>query len=953
MQKLQPGLLAKLALGFINKSRATALLLLGTLILGFFSYSTLLSREGFPEINFPTVFITANYPVEDSQQVNEDITKPLESLLAELEEVIEVQTITLPNSATIIAQLPLDSKAQEGLSLIQQELNTFKAPQGAQIQAQTINAGTYDGEHELILSLIPLDNQSSQQLEQKAQEVADQITTNTYVAASNVIKNTETRTDPETGEPFNVQENFTRVGFRPSEDEDLTFYEGIFIGVKPRGSADTLELYDGVDQEIQDMIDNNKLEGYTYNMSLNTADEVRRNISALESNLSIGLVSIIVILFFFVNWKASLLSAIFIPTVMAATFVALYAIGYSLNVLTLFALILVLGLFVDDAIVIIEAIDYKRRQGLSSRQAIISAINDIGPADLTGTITTLLVFLPLTFITGVLGEFIKIIPLTVILSLSLSIFIALTIIPFLSNLILTEQEDENKEKNTLYYLTNGFTDLVNQLGQKLGEFVQRYLNNLPAAFTMFGLSLLLILAGSFVFNKLERSDFPPPKDSDQLAITTSFPFGTSISQADDLAQDIESIIQNNAKQYVEKAVWIKDENEPGTLRYNLLITLTKMSDRDLKAPEIAEKLNQELEDLKDVTAKAEQLSAGPPQADFPFQMQVYLDDPQEAQKLQTDIIDFLNDSQTVELPKKATVNKVESDNPDILQKIDGRRYVLIKARFNDPNEVGTTQLVAALTQEVKEAFPPERLTSDPTYQYFQKVKATLSLIYNQRTPDLSKLKRTYDLKEDSIQFGFGMAAEFSESFESATLGALFAILAMYGILVLLYNSFAQPFLILLAIPFTFVLLFPGLYLTNNPFGFFTVVGIIGLVGIAVNNSIILVDFANQARDEGQDVISAASQAVAIRFRPIITTTITTLVALLPLALSDPFWEPLALSIIFGLISSTLMLLVFFPLYYVGFEKIREIKYLFQATAASLNVAEEYIEEHLPKNKKKK
>jgi multidrug efflux pump subunit AcrB len=146
---------------------------------------------------------------------------------------------------------------------------------------------------------------------------------------------------------------------------------------------------------------------------------------------------------------------------------------------------------------------------------------------------------------------------------------------------------------------------------------------------------------------------------------------------------------------------------------------------------------------------------------------------------------------------------------------------------------------------------------------------------------------------------------------------------MYGLLVLQFNSFTQPLLILLAIPFSFPGLFAGLYYTNNPLSFFVVVGLTGLVGIVVNNTIMLIEYANAQRNEGKDLLFSISEAVSLRTRPILTTSLVTVAGLVPLAISEPFWEPLAFTIIFGLLSSVIMIIVAFPVFYYVVERLRE------------------------------
>ena len=151
-----------------------------------------------------------------------------------------------------------------------------------------------------------------------------------------------------------------------------------------------------------------------------------------------------------------------------------------------------------------------------------------------------------------------------------------------------------------------------------------------------------------------------------------------------------------------------------------------------------------------------------------------------------------------------------------------------------------------------------------------------------------------------------------------------ALVAMAILLIFQFRSSTQWMLVFTAIPFSFFGMFGGLLITDNPLSFFVMLGVLGLIGIAVNNSILLVDFANQERELGAEMNAAISTALRRRFRPLVATSLTTVGGLLPLALSDPFWEALAFTIIFGLLSSTFLVIVSFPYYYLALEKIRQV-----------------------------
>ena len=268
--------------------------------------------------------------------------------------------------------------------------------------------------------------------------------------------------------------------------------------------------------------------------------------------------------------------------------------------------------------------------------------------------------------------------------------------------------------------------------------------------------------------------------------------------------------------------------------------------------------------------------------EFPFQAQIYDEDPATATALAEEISAFL-EGREVTKPSgdTATVIETKIDFTDSVNRIDGRQLVQVSASFDD-DEVSA--LVVAAQEAVEGEFDAARLSEA-------------------------------GVAEDALEFDFGQESENAESFNS--LGIVFpvAILLMFIVLAVLFRSILQPILIFLAIPFSFLGVVVALLVTDNALSFFSMIGAIGLIGIAVNNTIMLTDYANQAKAKNKGLVEALAIASQERFRPLITTTLTTVVALLPLAIFDPFWQPLAVVIIGGLISSTVLVILSFPYYY--------------------------------------
>jgi len=178
------------------------------------------------------------------------------------------------------------------------------------------------------------------------------------------------------------------------------------------------------------------------------------------------------------------------------------------------------------------------------------------------------------------------------------------------------------------------------------------------------------------------------------------------------------------------------------------------------------------------------------------------------------------------------------------------------------------------------------------------------------------------LDDDALDFDFGLESDNQEDFAALNVAGGIALLLMLVLLTIQFRSLAQSMLIFLAIPFSFLGVFAALSASDNPLSFLAVVGFIALIGVAVNNTILLVDAANQERRAGASAGDAIGAAVTSRFRPLVATTITTVAGLLPLSLSDPFWESLGFTLMGGLVSSTILVLVSFPAFYLGLEAVR-------------------------------
>lgn len=319
------------------------------------------------------------------------------------------------------------------------------------------------------------------------------------------------------------------------------------------------------------------------------------------------------------------------------------------------------------------------------------------------------------------------------------------------------------------------------------------------------------------------------------------------------------------------------------------IDLIPYQERDITAHQMVDQLESDIQ-LENARVVVTQVGAGPPTEQFPFKVQIPADNPKQAEAVAERLIAFLDNKEVVR-PNGTTAQIDEVDyngEQASITRVDGERIVEVSANF-------TAEDISALVQA----------TQDEVEQEF-----------------LSNTDNLEGLRADQITFDFGAETDNQESFQSVLFALPILVLAMFVLLAVQFRSFFQPLLILVAVPFSFFGVALALLLTNNPLSFFVMVAFFALIGISVNNSILLTDYANQNRRAGMSPRYAVADALKARTRPLITTSITSVLALTPLALSDPFWESLAFTLIGGLTASAVLVLVSFPYYYLGLEALR-------------------------------
>ncbi len=881
--KLKPT--QKLSLFFFRKPRTTALIWLAIVLLGVASYTTLLKREGFPSINSPFAIAQGSYIVNSPAKVDAEVAKPLNAFLLKQDGVKTVQTQSFGNFYTAIVSYKDGVDSDKRSAELQKEV----AKQGVLPAQATLNINAYKfgyttrGDN-IVISFYSNKTIPTPDLVAQAKQAAAYIKSQnlSLVKDVSVIDPYETAVNPLTGAPELTQKTFDRFGQR--QDGTTSFYTTAVIGVIAQPAADKIELGKQIDGAVVKLNSNSDFKSFHAVVSASDAPQIKAQISELQKSLMEGLLAILIVSSIVIAIRASFITVISMATVVVTTNAIMYLIGYSLNTITLFALILGLALIVDDTIIMVEAIDSQRRKHDDPTEAVSVATGKISKAMIAATSTAALSFAPLIFVGGILGSFIRAIPITIIISLVVSLCVALVFIPLFARYLLLTKKQMG---------TKSHAEAAAGIEAKIARFISApmlWAKNSRKKLIGVGLVAVIIgigfiMGGGYLFSKVTFNIFPPSKDSDQMSVTLTFPANTDIERAQQITDDADKIVNKSLDTNLVKASYY---GQADIQKAVLQIDLISYNDRHTTAPELIKQLQTDFKPFHEAAVEVGQVDAGPPGSAFTAQVESSTNRT-AAIKLANDITAYLKTTQ-LKRPNGTVikVSGVSVSNSSIYNRKDNKQYVEVTAKYIDTD---TTTLLDATKKAVQKQFSPSVVAS-------------------------------YGLDRNALAYDFGQESENQDSFKTLAIAFPILLCVIYVLLAFQFKSLLQPLLIFLAIPFSLFGITLGLYLTHNAFSFFAALGFFALIGLSLKNTILLTDYANQSRRAGMDAVDAAHEALAERFRPLIATSLTAVASLIPLALTSPFWEGLAVVLVGGLLSSTFLVLTVFPYYYLGSEFLR-------------------------------
>jgi HAE1 family hydrophobic/amphiphilic exporter-1 len=1010
----------------VNKKVTVTMLTILVIILGAFTFSQM-GLEMMPEMDYPMVSVVTAYPGASSEDIENTLTKPLETALAGVKGIKSLKSQSVENQSIIVAEFEwgvnLDFASQDmrdAMDRISDQLpDDAHKPMVLKINmsASPILLYSVIGGSDTYTTRKFLEDNVEQKLkhidgvatimiaggnEVEIQIVIDKTkldknnisidkivnilkAQNINVPASHVVKRQNDLLIRTTGEYENVKEientpiNMSKSGNIVYIKDVSTVIKGykeqrfnlrsnkqdaVMMAVSKESGANTLNVSKDIKAEISSISEEYKDKNIRFIEIMDQGQIVEMVTNTGGQSAVIGGLLAIVIMFLFLrNWRPTLVISLAIPISVIATFIPLQLSGYSLNIMTLGGLALGVGMLVDNAVVVIENIFRHLEMGDDRITSAKIGATEVGMAITASTLTTVAVFVPMMFAGGIAGQLIKGLALTVSFALFMSLFISLTIVPMFASVLfkVRNSKEEYKEaagENKFGMFKRGYTSVLKW--------------TLKHRITVL-LSVFTILIGSLFLIPKIGTEFMPAQDMPMQVLKVRMPAGTSLAETDMITSRLEDIVLDiNEVQYVlinegsMGGVASQASISPSGINEAVIIfKLSDKEDRDRVSSQIMEEVRRKSPDLSNVELSvidiSTQMMSGGESA--PIAIKLFGKDLSLMEKISSQIA---NKIKTVDGIRDVN-NSMKEQQPEehiIVDRDKAFRYGLtvaqigsavrtsslgtesgifrdengdeidIRVRLNEQNRNSLQEIEyisinsplgfsVPLKQiaEIRNGYGPISITRE---HQMRLATITANIYERDLGSTVIEIKNSLDDIQKSLPSGYfieygGTYESMSESFETLFQALILAIILIYVIMASQFESFSQPLVIMFTLPLAVIGVLLALYLTGTTLNVPALIGIIILAGIVVNNGIVLIDHTNQLRAKGLTKHEALLQSGRDRFRPVLITSLTTIIGMLPMALTkgqgSEMSGPMATAVIGGLTSATFFTLLIVPILY--------------------------------------
>ena len=882
----------------IKYSWLTVCLWLAVTVAGFFAFSSL-KYALFPDITFPVVAINATIPSQTSLDTEKELTIPIEEQLQSLPGLDDIRSSTYPGQAAITISFDVGTNLESSTSVVEKALEEAKLPKKANFQVIPLNLN----ESPAISYAIKSEEKELEELIEIAEEdIIPPLTKLTGVLRVDLLG---TVTTSKTASANQGQSTLVRFN-----GEDALAFQVI-----KKGDANTLEVVSRVEKEVKNL--QRDLPEVQLVLAATQADYIEEATQSTIEALILAIVLAVLVIFVFLrNWRATLITALAIPISLLGTFIVMAGAGFNLETITLLALALVIGIIVDDAIVEVENIIRHIEEGQTPKQAALIATKEIGLTVSASTITIVAVFLPVALMGGTVGQFFKPFGLTVSAAVIASLLIARTLSPVLGVYWLRGERGArsreqgttgNREQGTGNGVGIGLNDSPSN-GFDLNRYYRNLLSwSLRHRSIVVGLAIVSLIAGVALIPLIPKG-FIPKLDRGEFNVTYIAPLPQLDSQEANLAaqegttnreilasqnqenrdanippeEGMKLLLQDSLKTAKKLETEILDNPHVASVfnisgdrgepnRGKLYVKLKR--DRQVHTSQVQEELRTDLPTLKGVTTSVEDIQFVELASTKPLQVALLGDRVKTLQSKAKELKQRLQ-----ELPgfEDITATGDEENQSKLRERLNGKQVAYLSANLGEGLALGdATEKVVAIADDILPA------------------------------------NITLDLKGDS-----GVSNHVLTSF-AGTL--TLSVVSMLGVLLLLFGRLLEPLVVGLSLPLAIVGAMLALLVTQSDFGMISLIGLIFLLGLLDKNALLLMDYANQLRKAGLDRTEAILQTGVIRLRPILMTTASTILGMMPIALGvgagAELRQPMAVAIIGGLFTSTLLSLIVVPVLY--------------------------------------
>ena len=733
----------------------------------------------------------------------------------------------------------------------------------------------------------------------------------------------------------------------------------VLMSVLQESGANTADVSTSFKESLDRLLQKDEFKGVEADILFDQGDYVKLAIGNIGSSLIFGGIFAMLVLFVFLRGiKSPVIIGIAIPYSVIVTFVLMYFADFALNIMTLGALALGIGMLVDNAIVVIENIERHLSMNKDSKTAALDGTKEVAGAITASTLTTVAVFVPVIFITGLIGQIFTEFALTISFSLLASLVVALTVIPMLASRMLEKPKGNIEAKRRRSKSYNNFERSVKwALGHRILILVMTAV--------MLGVGVLgLYQVGT---------EFLPATDEGFVSVNVVLSNGSSVAATKEVVTKIEKIVkkEKDVDVYVSLVGGTQQGQSQGSSESNraeMFIKLVSLDERNRSIFEFVEDVQptvlKEVGEVANVSFNLQTAAGSTPNS---LSFTVTDTDKQRLNQTVTEIQDSLsglpavtemtNDlvntideiqmtvkkdsatefglapaqiAQTVNSVTRGTfATQIISENDDVLgvyvkydKKYRSSIEQLKKLKLRTPSGQFIELQEVAKIEVAAGPVSIRRVDQASSVNFTVKYDSTLSLgeMSEQVDEEIEKLKLP---EEVEITFG-GDRELFDNAIDDMILAVILAVVLVYIVMAAQFESFKYPFVIMFSVPLMIIGVALGLFITQTPISITAVIGILVLVGIVVNNGIMLVDFINQRKAEGVSSIDAILSSTRDRVRPILMTALTTILGLLPLAVGigegTEINQPMGIVVIGGLISSTLLTLYVIPVIYSLFDR---------------------------------